>query len=522
MMAKVVILSGAGLSAESGISTFRDSNGLWEEYDVDTICSYDSLEKNENLTLEFYNKRRADLKDKQPNHAHKTIAKLKKKYPNDIAIITQNVDDLFRKAGLLQKDVIYLHGHLTELRCRKCGEETYIEYEEQGEITHRLCPQCGGKLRPNVVFFGEAAPQYELLNYHLHSCELLIVIGTSGNVLDVNTMASSTNISILNNLESNWVINEENFSRVIYKEATKAIDEIKEIVEDVLWLNRHTVAEYKKTPYIDKITLAKEAIKDADAILITAGAGMGVDSGLPDFRGNEGLWTAYPPIKKLGYDFKQMESSSLFRTNPNLAWGFYGHRMNLYRNTEPNIGFSLLKDLVNSKKNNYFIFTSNVDGHFQKAGFSEDKIYEIHGSINYLQCIDNCVNRLVKNNLRNIDVNMETLETEMTPVCKDCSKSIMPNILMFGDGVFNETIVNQQNDRFKKWLVSLKDSKIVILEIGAGRTIPTIRNFNDGYSKKNDNVKLIRINPVEYEVWNDEDIGINGKGLDIIKKLFIY
>ncbi len=517
-MAKVVILSGAGLSAESGISTFRDSNGLWEEYDVDTICSHDSLDKNEELTLEFYNKRRVDLRDKQPNHAHRTIAELKKQYPDDIAVITQNVDDLFKKSGLKQKDVIYLHGHLTELRCRKCGEESYIEYEEQGQKLHRLCPLCGGSLRPNVVFFGEEAPQYELLKYHLHSCELLVVIGTSGNVLDVNSMASSVNYSILNNLEANWVINEENFTKIIYKEATKAIDEIKVVVEDFLNSSSEK-ANNKKPSYIDKVTLAKQAIENAEAILITAGAGMGVDSGLPDFRGNEGLWTAYPPIKELGYDFKQMESSSLFRTNPNLAWGFYGHRMNLYKNTEPNIGFSILKDLVESKNNNYFIFTSNVDGHFQKAGFSENKIYEIHGSINYLQCIDDCSGRLVENSLGNINVDMDTLETDMTPVCRKCNKIIMPNILMFGDGVFNESIVSEQNDRFKKWLETTKGLRTVIIEIGAGRTIPTIRNFNDSYSKKNDNVKLIRINPNEYEVWNDKDIGIKAKGLDIIKKI---
>ena len=264
---------------------------------------------------------------------------------------------------------------------------------------------------------------------------------------------------------------------------------------------------------------AKMTIEKADAILITAGAGMGVDSGLPDFRGNEGLWTAYPPIKKLGYDFKQMESSSLFRTNPKLAWGFYGHRLNLYRKTKPSISFSILKDFLKLKQDNYFIFTSNVDEHFQKAGFPEDKIYEIHGSIEYLQCINNCNSKVIKNYLENIDVDMSKLEASKIPLCKSCSNTLMPNILMFGDGIFNESRVLQQNTKFKQWLKSVKNLNVVIIEIGAGTTIPTIRNFNDNYSKKNNNVTLIRINPLEYKVSNTKDIGIQGKGVDMIKEI---
>jgi len=124
-------------------------------------------------------------------------------------------------------------------------------------------------------------------------------------------------------------------------------------------------------------------IKDAETIIITAGAGMGVDSGLPDFRGNEGFWKAYPPIKKLGYEFMQMANPSLFETNPKLAWGFYGHRLKLYRETQPHEGFKLLLELVKEKNDNYFVFTSNVDGQFQKAGFNTEKIYEVHGSIHH-------------------------------------------------------------------------------------------------------------------------------------------
>lgn len=109
-MAKVLILSGAGISAESGISTFRDSGGLWEEYDVSIVCNYDSMQKHEDITIEFYDKRRAELESKAPNYAHKRVADLKKQYGKDIAVITQNVDNLFEKAGLKSDEVIHLHG----------------------------------------------------------------------------------------------------------------------------------------------------------------------------------------------------------------------------------------------------------------------------------------------------------------------------------------------------------------------------------------------------------------------------
>jgi len=216
-----------------------------------------------------------------------------------------------------------------------------------------------------------------------------------------------------------------------------------------------------------------------------------------------------------------MESSTLFRSNSKLAWGFYGHRINLYKNTEPNSGFTLLKELVASKNSNYFIFTSNVDTHFQKAGFDREKIYEIHGSIEYLQCVSNCTKSVTKNNLNNLDINMEKLELENIPKCDSCGAVMMPNILMFGDGIFNESIVSAQNNNFQKWLKLIKDLRVVIFEIGVGTTIPTVRNFNDRYAQKHDNALLIRINPLEYEVINDKDVGIKGKGLEVLKKLLL-
>lgn len=142
-----------------------------------------------------------------------------------------------------------------------------------------------------------------------------------------------------------------------------------------------------------KLTHFAEHLKQADGLLITAGAGMGVDSGLPDFRGDQGFWKAYPPLKHLGKSFVDMATPELFYTDPKLAWGFYGLRLNAYRAVKPHQGFHLLKqwsDTLPNLKNGAFVFTSNVDGEFQKIGFEDDQVFECHGSIHWLQCLDNC------------------------------------------------------------------------------------------------------------------------------------
>ena len=269
-----------------------------------------------------------------------------------------------------------------------------------------------------------------------------------------------------------------------------------------------------------RISKAKNVINDAEAIIITAGAGIGVDSGLPDFRGNEGFWEAYPPIAKLGYDFMQMANPSLFESNPKLAWGFYGHRLGLYRSTIPHDGFKLLLDLAKQKDDNYFIFTSNVDGQFQKAGFDEDKIYEVHGSIHHLQCTENCTNSIWKNNLEDLEIDMHKLEAKTLPKCKNCDKLARPNILMFGDWAFIGDRTDEQNKKFHNWRYKNKDKKIVVIEIGAGSAVPTIRSFGDRLSSFEKDVTLIRINPREDEVYNDSDIGIALGGLEGIQKIY--
>ena len=243
----------------------------------------------------------------------------------------------------------------------------------------------------------------------------------------------------------------------------------------------------------------KQIVQDAEAILITAGAGMGVDSGLPDFRGNEGFWRAYPPLAKLGLSFSEMANPMWFEEDPMLAWAFYGHRLHLYRNTTPHSGFGMLLELVKSKGENYFIFTSNVDGQFQKAGFSEERIYEIHGSIHYLQCTHNCTDAIWPNE-EDVPVDMKTFRAQKLPRCKFCGAIARPNILMFGDWSWNPKRAIMQKGRYSGWLDANRGKKLAIIEIGAGTAIPTVRMEGERIAATFTDATLIRINPREYHI----------------------
>jgi NAD-dependent deacetylase len=229
MMWSVMILSGAGLSAESGLKTFRDSDGLWEEYDVMEVCSVEGFAKDPKKVGDFYDARRAQLERVEPNFAHKKIAELKEKYPREISVVTQNVDDLLERAGC--KEVIHLHGTLTDLRCEVCGNIWKVGYESQ---EGKSCQKCGSKkIRHNVVMFGEPAPMYGYLDDLFSGIELFIVIGSSGNVLPLKSMAKYKEKSVLNNLHPEPDL-DRSFQTVIHKKASEGILEIEKMVEDFL------------------------------------------------------------------------------------------------------------------------------------------------------------------------------------------------------------------------------------------------------------------------------------------------
>lgn len=250
----------------------------------------------------------------------------------------------------------------------------------------------------------------------------------------------------------------------------------------------------------ENINKAANAVFNADAVLITAGAGIGVDSGLPDFRGNKGFWKAYPPIAKLGISFSEMANPHWFEIKPKLAWAFYGHRLNLYRKTTPHRGFSQLLELAEQKPGGYFVFTSNVDGQFQKAGYSEDRIEECHGSIHHLQCAQVCSHSIWDACEIEVVVDEERFEAQKPlPNCIQCGGLARPNILMFGDWYWISSRTDTQSRRFAEWLHEIRSEKLklVIVETGAGLAVPTVRMKSE-YTAESYNGTLIRLNPRDY------------------------
>ena len=225
---------------------------------------------------------------------------------------------------------------------------------------------------------------------------------------------------------------------------------------------------------------------------------MGVDSGLPDFRGVEGFWNAYPKARELGLRFEEMANPQWFKSDPHLAWAFYGHRLHLYRDIEPHRGFAKLLVLSNTKKYQSFIFTSNVDGQFQKAGFAEERVMECHGSIHYLQCIDDCRRKIWSAEDTHISIDENFRARDPLPECPYCGKMARPNILMFGDFGWNYERTETQREKLIKWINTLanENAKLAIIEFGAGTAIPTVRNMSEETAKRFC-IPLIRVNPRE-------------------------
>jgi NAD-dependent SIR2 family protein deacetylase len=253
-------------------------------------------------------------------------------------------------------------------------------------------------------------------------------------------------------------------------------------------------------PLENALERAGWAIRSADAILIGAGAGMGVDSGLPDFRGGQGFWKAYPPYARLGLDFVSLANPRWFADDPELAWGFYGHRLMLYRETEPHEGFAILHRWMSRMPRGGFVYTSNVDGHFQSAGFSPDQVYEVHGSIGAMQCLGECGAGIFSAAPYSLKIDPKTMRAvPPLPKCPRCGAMARPNILMFGDSGWDSSHSDTQQRRLKSWLASIVGASLVIVECGAGTAIPTVRLICQDVAVRYDGT-LIRINPREPDV----------------------
>lgn len=259
---------------------------------------------------------------------------------------------------------------------------------------------------------------------------------------------------------------------------------------------------------------AADLVEQADALLVAAGAGMGVDSGLPDFRGTEGFWKAYPALGRAQIDFHRIACPEAFRTRPQLAWGFYGHRLDLYRATQPHPGFQILKRWGSHMPAGSAVFTSNVDGQFQKAGFDPNAILECHGSIHHLQCMAPCCDAIwpADDFVPAVDAE-QCLLLNSPPACPRCGGLARPNVLMFSDCGWLANRQAEQARRMEKWLAGV--SRPVVIEIGAGTAIPSVRHFSQrliqGFGGR-----LVRINPRHSLVPSRLDVGFAAGALQVL------
>jgi NAD-dependent deacetylase len=189
MAANIVVLTGAGISAESGLRTFRAADGLWENHRVEDVATPEAFRRDPALVYRFYNERRRSLATVQPNAAHQALARLEEAWPGEVLLITQNVDDLHDRAG--SRNLLHMHGELLRARCLACG--AVLRWTDNLDETSR-CAACGsGPLRPHIVWFHEMPLEMERIYVALDRCDLFLSVGTSGHVYPAAGFVHSLN-----------------------------------------------------------------------------------------------------------------------------------------------------------------------------------------------------------------------------------------------------------------------------------------------------------------------------------------
>lgn len=218
---RIVILTGAGLSAESGLHTFRDKDGIWSKYDYRDVATPEGFRRNPALVLNFYNERRRQNAHVKPNAAHFALARLESAHPGEVLIVTQNVDPLHEMAG--SKNLIHMHGEIAKALCGACGTRHTTGYEDLTPGT--VCPGCtkAGGMRPDVVWFGEMPYRMDEIYSALSRCDLFISIGTSGTVYPAASFVEEASLAGAHTAELNLEPSGGSFREAIHGRATEIV-----------------------------------------------------------------------------------------------------------------------------------------------------------------------------------------------------------------------------------------------------------------------------------------------------------
>ncbi len=218
----IVVLTGAGISAESGIETFRAAEGLWANHRVDDVATPEGFARNPQLVYEFYNQRRRQLLTPEisPNAAHSALAKFEHEFEGDFLLVTQNVDNLHERAG--SQNLIHMHGELLKMRC--LNSKLIFDVSEDFDYdTHCRCCRLAGNLRPHVVWFGEMPLQMNRINSALENCDMFVAIGTSGNVYPASGFYKTAKIRKASTVELNLERTGSSFDRHVSGPATECV-----------------------------------------------------------------------------------------------------------------------------------------------------------------------------------------------------------------------------------------------------------------------------------------------------------
>jgi NAD-dependent SIR2 family protein deacetylase len=262
----------------------------------------------------------------------------------------------------------------------------------------------------------------------------------------------------------------------------------------------------------------KSWLSEAEALVISTGAGMGVDSGLADYRGNGGQWGQVE--HEAGKSIFEVVNPQAFLDNPAYSWALFGARMQDYARTEPHRGFRILKDWTERYGLDCFCLTSNIDGHLQKAGFEEDRIRELHGSLAYFQCADPKASaRLWPASPSGEEIVAQAAQGQY-PTCPYTGLPARPNVYMFRDYTFVNTRTKMQEVHFQEFLERNRGKRMLVIEIGSGPHVQSIR-MKTRMLRKDCQAHVLRINPKDYRVA-PPGIGLAMGALEALTALEAY